>query len=739
MLSSLAGAADKTPLTATQVLEQRCVVCHGCYDAPCQLKLEAHDGVVRGGTLAPVYDGGRLRAAELTRLFDDAQAEQEWRDKGFHPVIDQEKPKHGVMYRMLQLKQDNPLPTEGDLPSHFDFSLYREQTCPKQNDFNSYASKHPQWGMPFGLPGLNPEEHTTLTTWLQRGAPAPELPALTGAEKANWQDWETFLNAKDNRTQLVARYLYEHLFLAALYLETEENPAWFRLVRSRTAPGEPLDVIATRRPYDDPGTDRFYYRLQRMPTSPLAKTHMPYRFDRARLNWYRDLFLGDDWQLDAPPAYDPNQRANPFKRFEPIPVYARYRFLLEEAQFTIMNFIKGPVCRGRIALNVIDDHFWVIFVNPERLDPVEAGNFLAQEMDNLYLPTPRTGTLLDLFSWRSYAKANSNYHQARANYIENHSSGELRNLDIESIWDGEGHNDNAALTVFRHFDTASVVKGFVGETPKTAWVIGYSLLEKIHYLLVAGFDVYGAASHQLESRLYMDFLRMEGEFNFLLYMPEEKREALWKHWYRDSRKGSKQYFADNSGLNVRTSDIHFETDDPKTELLQKLRERIHGAQAERYDYRQSASADMAKAFSELEKATGIHNSFLPQVSFINVIGDQRDDVYTLVNNAGYSNIAQLFREQERRLPAEDTLTVARGFLGAYPNYFFQVNEKQIPLFAAELKAMKSRSDFAALKARYGVRRNATWFWRVSDKFHRISRAQDGIEFGLFDYNRYSAR
>ena len=54
-------------------------------------------------------------------------------------------------------------------------------------------------------------------------------------------------------------------------------------------------------------------------------------------------------------------------------------------------------------------------------------------------------------------------------------------------------------------------------------MIGYPLLERIHYLLVAGYDVYGNVGHQLNSRLYMDFLRMEGEFNFLTLLPEAQR------------------------------------------------------------------------------------------------------------------------------------------------------------------------------------------------------------------------
>jgi hypothetical protein len=44
-------------------------------------------------------------------------------------------------------------------------------------------------------------------------------------------------------------------------------------------------------------------------------------------------------------------------------------------------------------------------------------------------------------------------------------------LTEKDIWNGGGKNPNAALTIFRHFDSASVVKGFVGDFPKTAWVI----------------------------------------------------------------------------------------------------------------------------------------------------------------------------------------------------------------------------------------------------------------------------
>lgn len=718
-----------------EIVQYRCMVCHGCYDAPCQLKLEAHEGLVRGASKQLVYDGARLRAANLTRLFDDAQEEQAWRDKGFYSVLDPNEPEQGVMYRMLALKQAHPLPSSGALPDVFDFSLYRDQQCPRQDEFERYAKENPLWGMPYGFPGLNREEHNTLSNWIRSGTPAAQATPLDEDKLQLFNAWESFLNGDGLQQQLMSRYLYEHLFLASLYLRTEDSPDWFRLVRSRTPPGEPLDLIATRRPYDDPGVARVYYRLQRMPSTALAKTHMPYRWDAQRMNWYRELFLQAGHAPESLPGYEAEVASNPFRSFVDIPVDSRYRFLLKEAQFTIMNFIKGPVCRGQVALNVIDDHFWVMFANPDRMDPDNDAQFLAREMDNLMLPSPKTGTLIDIFRWRKYAKAHEKYQRARSRYIRERLAQGAR-LELDSIWDGNGENNNAALTVFRHFDTASVVKGFVGDTPKTGWIIDYPLLERIYYLLVAGFDVYGAVAHQLESRLYMDFLRLEGEFNFLMFMPPEKRLEIHDYWYRDARKGTRDHFLKRSALAESTHSFKFKTDDPKTEFLQIMGDRIYGASDHRYVYRATTAASTVKILEQLEANTGTHNSFLPHTSIINVVSGQRDEVYTLLRNAAHSNIAQLFKEEQRRLPEEDTLTVVRGIIGAYPNYFFQVNEQELAQFARDVSELANEDDYRALLGRYGVRRNATWFWRLSDKLHTMYQRQDPIEYGVMDYNRY---
>ncbi|MEP4484773.1 MAG: fatty acid cis/trans isomerase [Halioglobus sp.] len=730
-------AAD--PLVAEKahgILQQRCMVCHGCYDAPCQLKLEAHEGLRRGANPALVYDGTRLLAANMTRLFDDAQNEAQWRGKGFFPVLDDNRPELGVMHRMLTLKRDNPLPPQGELPDGFDFSLYRKQQCAKQETFDDYARDYPLQGMPYGFPGLQPDEHASLTQWLEQGAPRPDRALLSNSLRRQIAAWEAFLNGSSNKERLMARYLYEHLFLASLYLEENDKPVWFRMVRSSTPPGRNLGLISTRRPYDPPGMGTFYYRLQRMDVTALEKSHMPYRFDDARLQSYRSLFIETPYTVDELPSYAPEIASNPFKSFGAIPIDSRYRFLLEEAQFTIMNFIKGPVCRGQIALNVIDDHFWILFADPESVDPEHDANFLAKESDNLRLPFSRTGTAIDLFAWRRYAKSHASYQKAKADYLMTQMSREDRALSFDSIWDGDGRNDNAALTIFRHFDTASVVKGLVGDTPKTAWVIGYSLLERIHYLLVAGFDVYGSVSHQLESRLYMDFLRMEGEFNFLMFMPPQERVALRDFWYRNAPKTATEQIFINSDIIKRDNGIVYQTDDPKREMLSQMKQKVYGAKASGYRYESLFSTEVVTALKQLETSQGEHNAFLPEVSFINVVGASQSHALTLLRNSGYSNIAQIFREQERRLPKEDNVTLVNGFIGAYPNYFFEVNIKQLPLFAADIQSMQSKTDFAALQNRYGVRRNKPWFWRVSDSLTEKHLASDSMRTGLFDYNRY---
>ena len=103
---------------------------------------------------------------------------------------------------------------------------------------------------------------------------------------------------------------------------------------------------------------------------------------------------------------------------------------------------------------------------------------------------------------------------------------------LDDIWNGDGHNPNAILTIFRHFDTAVVTQGAVGDLPKTLFVLDYSLLERLVYNLVVNYDVFGNIGHQSLTRLYMDLIRMEAEELFLAFMPPSQRVNLRNAWYR---------------------------------------------------------------------------------------------------------------------------------------------------------------------------------------------------------------
>ena len=735
------------------ILERRCMVCHGCYDAPCQLKLDDWIGVERGGSKDNVYDGRRLRAARLTRLHEDALTAEGWREKGFHSVLDETagesasatavsagavhgRTEAGVLRRMLALKDAHPQPLVGRLPDDFDFRLDRDQICPRPDEMDRYERERPMQGMPFGFPGLDGDQTQTVTRWLDAGAPGEVSGPRPAPERAAVERWEAFLNGGGLRRELVARYVFEHLFIGNLYFDALPEPSgWYRLVRSRTPPGQPIDLIATRRPFDHPGVDRFWYRLQQRQTAILDKRHMPYALNPARLDRWTELFLGPDTQVTQRPGYDREAASNPFVTFAELPVEGRYRFMLDEAQFTIMGYIKGPVCRGQVALNVIEDQFWVAFLRPDSEAPDQRAAFLREESRHMVIPRPAGGPVVTLLEWLTYAKNQKRYLDARARKLAEVVDEKALDLDLAQIWDGgPERNDNAALTVFRHGDSASVVKGFVGARPKTMWVIDYSLLERIHYLLVAGFDVYGNVAHQLESRLYMDFLRMEGETNFLQFLPVQERLALRDHWYRGAEDHVREFIASPENAEYRRETrIDFRTDAPKDEFMDMLGEHIAGARNHGY-------AQDDPHFAALMDVQSPAFSFLPEVAFVQVL--ERDGSHrglSLLHNRGHSNIAHMFSEDARLLPEEDTLTVVDGFIGSYPNMFFQITEQQVPAFTRDLLALENDADYTNLVERYGVRRTAPWFWHVSDAFVDRYRALRPVEAGLFDLNRYQNR
>ncbi|QBG36199.1 fatty acid cis/trans isomerase [Litorilituus sediminis] len=741
------------------IIENRCVVCHGCYDAPCQLKMENSTGIERGANKAIVYNGERLLTANNTESLSTitkltASKLQEFRQQGYFPVLNertqtkQANSQASVFYQMLQLKKQHPLPQDALLDDSFDLALDRDQQCPTIEEFEQYKAKTPLAGMPYGLPGLTEQEHNTLSTWLADGAIMADAPATTKKEQTLIAQWEQFLNGSSQKEQLVARYLYEHLYLANLYFDEQQQakkPSYFKLVRSTTPPGQAIDIISTRRPFDSPfvnGNTQVFYRLIKHQDTIIAKRHMPYPFGQAKYKRLTELFITPDYQVDSLPDYQLLTSSNPFKTFQAIPAKSRYKFLLDHAQFSIMNFIKGPVCRGQVALNVIDDHFWVMFQDPQAIETYHTDDFIVENSDLLQLPAATSDKTISLLYWRQYAKRQAEYINKKLAYIEKIKL-KQRDLDLSLLWDGD-NNPNATLTVFRHFDSASVVQGFIGETPKTAWLISYPLLERIHYLLVAGFDVYGNVGHQLKTRLYMDFLRMEAESAFIALLPASERRKVHEHWYRDTSDDIKNYIFSDDFYQLPESNIRYSSKDHKQELLNKISQYTNNQQVNDFNINAGNIENRASTINDykmmsLKKMPGLSVSLLPQVSYVMVSGEHGEFVYSLINNSAHTNVAHLFSEDDRRVPSEDNLSVVRGIIGTYPNAFFHVEETQLADFVTQLRHIETEQDYRQVKDKFAIRRTSNNFWQFADKLHAWYQQNQPESAGLLDFNRLENR
>ena len=473
---------------------------------------------------------------------------------------------------------------------------------------------------------------------------------------------------------------------------------------------------------------------------------MPYRLDERRLKSWQRWFVDAPFTVSSVPGYRPEVAANPFIAFAGLPVASRYRFLLDEAQFSVMNFIKGPVCRGQQALDVIDDYFWVFFADPSAIDERDQEQFLAANSANLRLPGELESDAPILSHWRIYAESQKRYLAAREAFLTP-AANRLLPKGTRLMWDGSNDdgsaNPNAALTVFRHYDSASVEQGLIGERPQTAWIISYPLLERLHYLLVAGYDVYGNLGHQLRSRLYMDFLRIEGEQNFLSLLPQDAHLALEQRWYREAPKATLDYVAESRLHLGDRSEAGLDRLPPQQayeRLLERMRDRVARVLPHRFDLQGLPAGAPRDALQRLAGVHGESLQWLPQIVLVRLLPEHGDPLWlTLLNNSAHKNVAEIFFEDRRRLPEEDTLSLVNGVLGAYPNAFWSVAEAQLPELARRVATLAGEADYGALMDRFGVRRTNPEFWELSDEVHRVMRSRDPVGFGMLDYNRLENR
>ncbi|MBI4872922.1 MAG: fatty acid cis/trans isomerase [Candidatus Riflebacteria bacterium] len=725
------------------ILERHCIVCHACYDAPCQLKMESVEGLTRGASKAVVYKA-RPKAQAPTRIHIDASSTEAWRQKGFFSVLDGGQ--NSLLYRMIELGRKNAPTANEPMPADVKMGLARENLCPTNEEFNEYSHRRMHEGMPFGMAPLRPETLYALQGWVAQGAPLDGLDDPPSEQSVAIMDrWEQFLNAPDNRSRLLARYLYEHLFIAHLHFEPTASSGFFEMVRSSTPPGSPIQIIPTRLPNDDPGGP-VYYRLRPVSGSIVQKTHVTYPFGLDKLEHLRRLFAQVDWKVDELPSYSPDNAANPFVTFAAIPAKLRYQFLLDNAFYVVQCFIRGPVCLGNIATDVIQDHFHNMFQRPESDLFCQDPDYAAAATKYLNL-RGHDGFRLGLRP--QWLKSEQRYGKLRQARYQKAGS-----PSMDDLWTGGGTNPDALMTVFRNADSATVIRGLRGQLPKTIWVMDYPIFERTYYLLVVNFDVFGDAVHQVATRLYFDLLRAEAELNFLRFMPAESRQKMLESWYRGSLASLKT-MAVYPELDEKTpTQVKAKGQDPKADFVQQLRTRMPSLAGRAGELTGNSflendrvlDASMLepadKALQSLENGTAAEHPFikwLPEVTFVRVgYGDRAKDLaYTLLRNRALRNVAFMFRETSRQEPEKDTVTVLRGPVTCYPNFIFQISPTKVDDFVQQLEAVTTQEGFTALVNQYGVRRTHPFFWGAFEFFKNYQAWVNPLERGIFDANRYS--
>lgn len=774
------------------IFDGRCIACHSCYNSPCQLDLTSYEGLTRGANKRNLYTFPKTKEALPTRLGIDAKTPEEWHQKefGFFSVL---SPAQGessndlttsTLFKMIDMRYKTFAPPQSEDPDKYKrWGLYQSEDsryCPNSSvsgELRTYSEARFLGGMPYGFPALKNDELNEIRRWLQASAPPPsaEIQKII-SDPGEYQHLvtatENFLNGNDFKSHLVARYIYEHLFLAHIYFDDSENrqgrpKAFFRLIRAENQNNSPVE-IPTVRPMNNPHKP-FFYRFKKYTNSIVHKNHLPYKITSKKLGKWNREFIKAPWtkhgkvlsesdlSSETPPAYG-RDGVNPFETFALVPVKARAQFLLDDAHYHTMAFIKGPVCNGQVATGVIDDNFWVMYMNPAKDISVLDPEFFAKNAKNLELPV-----VTDIRDLRAVtlSKVRKNHLLVNEDKYSRYKARYPQGLDLEAIWDGDGDNSSALLTIYRHNTSATVLKGAHGQTPKTVWVLDYPLFEDIYYNLVAEYNVFGPLPHQIATRRYMDHSRIDGQDLFINFLPVQERENIRNQWSDDPPNGSdtgdeverrmEERFP-NLGRDVPTA-ITYRNGDPKSDFLnqiftKRLKPEVRGPRdtINSGTEGQMTRAEKGDGFSALEAELrkiagrpGLKLEFLPDASYIRVEKQNgAAKLYTMIHNREHYNVNFVFGEKKSLRPEMDSINFVPGIAASYPNMYFHLSEADVPRFVSQISSLDGTPQtWRAILQKFAVLRSSEKFWDFNDWVTKQSIALDPVEGAPLDLSRYA--
>jgi hypothetical protein len=702
------------------IFDNRCIVCHACYDSPCSLKLTSYEGVLRGGSKQDLY-GNRIAEIPFTRLGKDAFTRSGWNNLGFHDVVKQNVAKesrvnNSLLFHFVSIGQTYNRP--GKIKNVAQRSPHKCASN-KEELFRLPENERANLGMPFGLPRLSNEEFKHITTWIQMGSPGPEwaelYPTLSREEKKTLRTWETFFNNESFKGKWTAKYLYEHIYLTHISFDSIPG-RFYELVRSATPPGEGIHEIVTKFPYDSPGVSLFYYRLKPIVSTIVHKTHIVLELNDKKLKEWEELFYASDW---GPQKEEVNwDTKNPFVNFRPIPAKIRYKWMLKNNHLIVDLFTRGPVCNGSIATYAVRDHFWAFFLHPDSDVSVNKKDYFDKAADLLAIPE-LDENLLHVF----YANKLERYESFHAKQWKEFKQWQV--LGLKDIWAGNKQGDTPLLTIVRHELSVSVHMGRLGKVPETFWVIDYPIFERIYYNLVASFNVYGSLDHKTATRIYMENLRREGEDNFIAFLDAKEKKRTRRKWYQKTITSMPQIT--EKELYVRSMETQFSNKSAEDVAVTFANGMSPVPQ----------NLTAAKLFSKINEVKGDFNKFFRDVSYVRVqypYGKIR--YFSIIAHKTHKTMNLLFFEDATRSPESDTLTFVEDVQISYPNIFFDLKSIEVEKFQKDVLAVNTIKDYKLLERKYAIKKSDPGFWHFMDEMHSHFQSIDPVMFGRFDLNRY---
>ena len=209
------------------------------------------------------------------------------------------------MGKLLALGHANPVEPNEPFPADFTIDqLQRKKYLANRYEIDGYIAQFPKQGMPFAVSGLTDEEYEATMSWLENGAPIDyEAAEPTAKELAQIRKWEDFLNADDKRSKLVARYIFEHMFLVNYLFEDRDDANSFILVRSTTPSGEETVPVYQHLPNGEVDGD-FYYRFMLLDETDCHKnTRLQLVASDEKLDRWKNFFFSEeDWSVDQLPG-----------------------------------------------------------------------------------------------------------------------------------------------------------------------------------------------------------------------------------------------------------------------------------------------------------------------------------------------------------------------------------------------------------------------------------------------------